>query len=149
MLHYFKRTLGSFTPAEQTFDMFYNKFSRYISKYKTLSSGLNRSSRIGAFNTQVGIEHERGRGRGRGRGCGKVICRGCGRGRGRGQGHNPCSISRSYSDGTTISESKIYDKDQYQELSQDQHNSIQELKSAAGWINLYTSPNGYVLDGKW
>ena len=43
-----------FPPAEQTFDRFYNKFYKYIRKYKTLLSGSNRSSHIGAFNTKGG-----------------------------------------------------------------------------------------------
>ena len=33
-------------------------------------------------------------------------------------------------------------------MSRDQQTAIQELKSAAGWINRYTPPNGYVLDDK-
>ena len=44
----------NFPPVDQTFDIFYNKFSKYISKYKTLLSGSRRSSRIGTFNTQGG-----------------------------------------------------------------------------------------------
>ena len=49
-----KEHWDNFPPAEHTFDRFYKKLSKYISKYKTLSSGSNCSSCIGAFNTQVG-----------------------------------------------------------------------------------------------
>ena len=33
-------------------------------------------------------------------------------------------------------------------MSRDQQTAIQEIKSAAGWINGYTLPDGYVLDDK-
>ena len=38
-------------PAEHTFDIFYKKFYKYISNYKTLLYGSNRSSCIGDFDT--------------------------------------------------------------------------------------------------
>ena len=86
-----KERWDHFPPAEQTFDRFYNKFSKYMSKYKTLSSGSNHSSHIGAFKTQGLVEHERVRGKGCGFGRGIGIGQGCVRGRGRvrGRGQNP------------------------------------------------------------
>ena len=85
-----KECWDNLPPAEQTFDRFYKKFSKYISKYKSLSSVSNHSSCIGAFKNQGRGEHENGRGRGRGhdhsrgrsRGRGRVSGRGRGRGRG-------------------------------------------------------------------
>ena len=137
-------------PAEQTFDRIYNNFSKYTINYKSLSSGSNRSSRIVAFNTQGVVEHECGRGRdcrrGSGRGRGQRCVRG--RERGRGQGHNPYSLYFTYGNGIFIPEAKIYDKFQNQKISQDQQNAIQEIESAADWINGYTPSNGHNLDDK-
>uniref|UniRef100_A0A7S2RQJ0 Uncharacterized protein n=1 Tax=Eucampia antarctica TaxID=49252 RepID=A0A7S2RQJ0_9STRA len=90
----------NFSTHEQTFDRFYNEFSKNISKFKTLSSGFTRSFLIGAFDTQNGDE---GRCRGRGRGRSGRGGRRKGRGRGRGHGgrvrgkYKPHSFSRPYS----------------------------------------------------
>ena len=46
-----KERWDNFPPAEQTFDIFYKQFSKYISNYKAISSISIRSYRIGAFNT--------------------------------------------------------------------------------------------------
>ena len=91
-----KERWDNFLPAEQTFDRFYNKFSKYISKYKTLSSGSSRSYRICAFNTQGGGEDEHGRSIGCGRDCSRGRSRGRGRGRGSGRGYNPYSLFSQY-----------------------------------------------------
>ena len=130
MIHWciiLKERWDNFPPAEQIFDIFYNKLSKYVSNYKTLLSGSNRSSRIGALNTQGGGEHECGRGRGRDRGHGRGRGQGRGRvrGRGRGRGHNPYSLSCPYGNGTFNSEAKIYDKGQYQSLYQDKQTGIE------------------------
>ena len=81
MAHYFEITWDNFPPAEQNFDIFYHKCSKYTSNYKNILSVSNQSSRIGAFNNQEGEEHECGRSRGRVRG--HVIERAQGRNRGR------------------------------------------------------------------
>ena len=47
-----KERWDNFPVADRTFDKFYNEFSKYITKFKTLSaSGNSRSSRIGSFET--------------------------------------------------------------------------------------------------
>ena len=133
----------NFPIADQTFDRFYNEFSKYISKVKTLTIGSGRSSKIGALGTQQG----RGRGRGRGRGGRGRHGRGQGRGRGRGRGNNPYSLSRPFTGGANfVPEAKIYERDEYKKLSADDQHKIVELKAAAGWINGYTPPHGFTLD---
>ena len=52
---------------DQTFDRFYNEFSKFMTKFKTLSTPDTRSSRIASFGTE-GRGGRGGRGRGRGRG---------------------------------------------------------------------------------
>ena len=111
-------------------------------------SGSSCSSCIGVFNNQEGGEHERRSSRGHGSGCGRGRGRGRGSDSGRGQGHNTYSLSRPYGNGDLFPKAKIYDRGQYQSFYQYQQTAIQELKIAAGWINGYTSPNGYVLDDK-
>lgn len=55
-----KNQWNSFAAANQTFDAYYNKFSQFMTKFKTLSSSSSRTSPLAPMST--------GRGRGRGRG---------------------------------------------------------------------------------
>ena len=143
-----KERWDNFPLADQTFDKFYNEFSKYITKFKTLSSsGNSRSSRIGA------LEIEINGGRGSGRGRGHYRARGRGRGRtrggGRGRGHSPYSLARPYSSNTNFSaEARTYNREEYQALTRQQQSQIQQIKAAAGWINGYTPPPGFTLDNK-
>ena len=128
-------------PHEQTFDAFYNEFSKYMNKFKVLSIPESRVSRIGSMDTS-------GRGRGRGRG-NKARGRG-GRGRGRGSNsstnrHSPYSVPNTQPTSFTP-EAKNYDRDVWKNLSQVQRQRVIDLKSAAGWINGYTPPPGTTLD---
>ena len=109
--------------SASAFDRLYNRFFKYISKYKTLLSGSRRSYIIGDLNTQKVGEHECGYGRVRGRdhgerrGLGRGRGRGKGRGRGRGRGQNTYLLYCPYDNGNFIPEAKIYDKGQYQSFS--------------------------------
>ena len=57
-----KNHWNSLPVPDQTFDNFYNEFSKYMTKFKTMSTPDSRASRIGQF------ESANGRGCGRGRG---------------------------------------------------------------------------------
>ena len=127
--------------ANQTFDSFYNIFSRSMTKYRTMSKpDENRSSRISNMNT--------GRGRGRGRsGCGRGQGRGTRR-RGRGGGgsrYNPYSMTRPYGNNFTA-EARIYPREQWNYFSDDQRNEVHDLKVKDGWINGQTPPQGFELN---
>ena len=157
-----KERWDNFPLADQTFDKFYNEFSKYITKFKTLSTNGNaRSSKIAAIDTDNNNERGRGRGRGRGfnRGRGRGRGRGYGRGRGRGRrgGYHPYSSSRPnpyslacpYSSNTSFKlEARNYNREEYQALTKQQQMKIQQLKAEAGWINGYTPPPGFTLDDK-
>ena len=62
-----KNQWNQLPPAEQTFDSFYNEFSKYMSKMKTLLGTSSQTSQISNCNTNRG-RGMRGRG---GRGCGR------------------------------------------------------------------------------
>ena len=70
-----KNQWNTFPLANQTFDSYYNEFSQYMTKFKTMSSQGNCNSCISAFNTGQG----RGCG-GRDRNSGRGGRSGCGRG---------------------------------------------------------------------
>lgn len=53
-----KNQWNTFAPGNQTFDSYYNKFSQFMTKFKTLSSPPTRTSRLAPMSS--------GRGRGRG-----------------------------------------------------------------------------------
>ena len=136
-----KNQWNSFPPAQQTFDGFYNKFSKYMTKFKTLSKESTQTSQIASLNTA-------GRGRGRGRGRGGRNGRGRGRGRrgGRGGSYNPYSLNPPSSGNASFTpQAKIYTPEEWSTLSVVQRRSIQELKAEQGWINGQTPPHGFVI----
>ena len=144
-----KNHWNSLPVASQTFDTFYNEFSKYMNKFKTMSTPDIRSSRIAQLESGGG----RGRGRGRGnyRGGGRGRGRGRGRGKygrgGRGRGFNPYSMSRQYNTtGNFTAAARIYESDEWNTLSPQQKAQVQNLKIEEGWINGYTPPHGFVLD---
>ena len=63
-----KNQCNQLPPAEQTFDLFYNEFSKYMSKMKTLLGTSTCTSRVANFNTNRGQGNRGHGGRGRGRG---------------------------------------------------------------------------------
>lgn len=141
---------NSLPPLQQTFDTFYNEFSKYMTKFKTMSTDDTRTTQISEVGSGRG---GRGRGRGRGRGAGRTggrTGRGRGRGRGRqgrgGRGHNPYSLAASYTQGGFAPVAKVYGSDEWYALSQDQKQQVAELKAREGWINGQTPPPGFVLD---
>jgi hypothetical protein len=137
----------------QTFDAFYNEFSKYMTKFKTMSTPDTRNARIANLGTAPGNDGGRGRGRGgRGRGRGRFGGRGFGRGRGRhgrggrGRGFNPYSMSRDYTNGNFTPAAKIYNHDEWYNLSIQQKQQVVDLKIQQGWINGQTPPHGFVLN---
>ena len=128
-------------PAEQTFDSFFNEFSKYMSKMKTLTGSTSRTSRISAFGTGRG---RGGRGRGsRGGGRGR---RGRGRGRrGRGSRYNPYSFIPP-TGGSFQPEAKVYGSAEWGNLDSHQRQAVTNIKIQNGWINGQTPPAGCVLD---
>ena len=141
-----KNVWNSLPVANQTFDAFYNKFSQYMTKFKTMSAQGNQTSRIAAFNTGRGGRGRSGRGRG-GRG-GRHGGRGRGRGRGRGNRSNntysPYSIASQY--GNFQPQAKIYSDDEWAALSPHQKRMVQDLKGKDGWVNGQTPPPGCTID---
>lgn len=142
--HLISRNAWKALPAHlQTFDAYYNTFSQYMSKFRTLSNTSSRTSQINQVNG-------RGRGRGgrggRGRGGRGRGGRGRGRnGRGRGRGsYNPYSTARPI--GTFTPEARIYDRDFWLSLTNEQKTAVQNLKVADGWVDSQTPPHGFVLD---
>ena len=139
--------------ALQTFDTFYNEFSKYMTKFKTMATPDTRTARIANLGTAPGVDGGRGRGRGgRGRGRGRFGGRGFGRGRGRhgrggrGRGFNPYSMSRDYTNGNFTPAAKIYNHDEWYNLSIQQKQQVVDLKAQQGWINGQTPPHGFVLN---
>ena len=131
---------------QQTFDEFYNCFSKYITKFRAMSGGNStRNSRIANFNSRGrgrGGRHGRGTGRGRGRG-GRSRGRG---GRGRSGGRfNPYSMAAPYGNNFKA-EAKVYTSDEWSALSAQQRQQVQDLKIQDGWVNGSTPPPGCVLD---
>ena len=137
--------------ANQTFDTFYNEFSKYMTKFKTMAEEPSRTSRIASL-TAGGRGGRTGRGRsGRGGRGG----RGFGRGRGRGrycsgrhrqgyQGYQPYSLARNF--GNFTPEARIYTSDEWAQLTHQQRQMVQELKIQEGWTNGQTPPVGCVID---
>jgi hypothetical protein len=146
-----KNHWNSLPVAQQTFDSYYNEFSKYMTKFKTMSTPDTRSSRISSMDTAP----RRGGGRGRG---GRFKSRGgrggrhYGRGRGRsgrggrGRGFNPYSMTRDYSNGTFRPIAKIYHPDEWYALTPQQKQQVMDLKIEQGWINGQTPPHGFVLN---
>ena len=142
-----KSERNNLPPHRQTFDGYYNCFSKYINKFRAMTN--NTSSR----NTRIFSMNSRGRGRGRfgrgGRGRGRGG-RGRGRGRGYGRGRhghrfNPYSIAAPVGD-YFRAEAKVYTSDEWSGLNVHQRQQIQDLKVADGWVNGSTPPPGCVLD---
>ena len=140
-----KNVWNSLPVANQTFDAYYNEFSQYMTKFKTMSSQNNRTTRIAAFNTGRG----RGRsGRGRsGRG-GRLGGRGRGRGRSKGgrsnNSYSPYSLASQY--GNFQPQAKLYSDDEWAALNPHQKRMVQDLKGREGWINGQTPPAGCTID---
>ena len=142
-----KNHWNTFPADEQTFDSFYNEFSKYMTKFKTLNTPDIRQSRISALGSS-----ERGRGRGRGyRGGRGRGGRGRGRygrgGRGRGRyGYNPYSMSRNYNSQESFTPvAKMYTSEEWQALNPQQRRQIHDLKASQGWINGQTPPPGFTI----
>ena len=132
--------------VSQTFDGFYNCFSKYMTKFRTLANETPRTSRI----ANVGIHSGRGRGGrsgrsgrhgGRGRGRGRY-----GRGRRSGHAFSPYSFTPPNDDPNFRPESRVYSSDEWRALSRHQRQQVQNLKSTEGWVNGSTPPPGCVLD---
>lgn len=152
-----KEAWNRFPAAQQTFDTFYNEFSKYMNKVRTLSTQDTRNTRIAAFNTNnTGNEGGRphgGRGRGfrgrGGRGGRGRSARGSGRGRGgRGRGfyhnlYNPYRVNTNFRP-----EARNYPRDEWDNLTNDQKLQIQQLKANEGWVNGYTPPHGFSLNDR-
>ena len=105
-------------PADQTFENYYNEFSKYMTKFKTLAApdtrriaGLETAGGQGRGFRGRGRGSYGGRGRGRGQGCGR-------RGRGgQGRGYNPYSMSRGYGGSTFNPVAKIYSREEWYALT--------------------------------
>ena len=140
----------------KSFDDFYNLFSRRMSQYMTMSSAMTshdgQRSKVSALSGRG--YNSRGHGRGRGRG---------GRGRGgRGRAgrfggrrggcghqtrqHNPYTMSRPYN--SFVPEARKYPPEEWNALTSSQKQAVVRTKSDAGWINSYTPPAGFMLDGQ-
>ena len=146
-----KNHWNSLPVADQTFDTYYNEFSKYMTKFKTMSTPDARSSRISALDTTTRRGGGCGRGgryKGRGGRGGRQFGRGRGRfGRGgRGRGYNPYSMARDYTNGNFSPAAKIYNQDEWYGLSPQQKQQVIDLKVEQGWINGQTPPHGFVLN---
>ena len=132
---------------DQTFDSFYNEFSKYMNKFRTLSTQEGRAARIAVLDTSSHQTGRPGRGRGRGRGRGG---RGRGRSGRRGRGrprtrstYNPYQMASNLGDFQP--EAKNYTSGQWNALTREQQQAVQQLKAAKGWINGFTPPAGFVI----
>ena len=135
--------------ADQNFESYYNEFSKYMTKLRTLTSSDSRHSRISNLNSDSGDRGGRGGGRGRGRGGRGRGGRGRGRGGrgGRGNRYSPYSMTRSYGGQSNFNpKAKNYERHEWESLSSYQKTQVQELKAQQGWINGYTPPPGFNLD---
>ena len=134
---------------DKTFDAYYNAFSSSINKHNTLdSSSSNRRSQISQVDTRGCGRSRRGRsGRGRGRGGrGGRSGRGSGNGHGdRYKRHNPYAIVRGQN-GSSVTENKVYSRNEYYNMTKDQKMRVQEVKSESGWTDGNTPPSGFVVD---
>ena len=131
--------------AEQSFERYYTIFSASYSRHNSLTRSQQQSrnsqfSRIAEVNTGRGGRNTQGRGRGaRGRGGRR------GRGRGRAsRSYNPYSMARQY--GVFQAEARVYPRDQWMNLTQDQRKEVMNKKIEARWIDGSTPPPGYTLD---
>ena len=91
-----------------------------------------------------------------GRGC-SCGCGGCGCGRGLGghggrhrergsRGYNPYSISQGGYN-SFKAEARSYLPEEWDRLSSQKKEAVVKSKQEAGWINSYTPPEGFTLDG--
>ena len=136
--------------AQRTFDLYYNIFSAYMNRLKTMSNrNHNQSQRINNVSSDqsaTGRGGGRGRGRGRGRG---------GRGRGRGRGgqgrgnyqpyHNNANNNSNNND-SFRAEAKMYAPSVYRTFTLEQKQAITALKAQKGWINANTPPPGFIIN---
>ena len=129
---------------DKTFDSFYNEFSKYMNKFRTLSTQETRA-RIAQIETTgrqpVRAGRSRGRGRG-GRGRGRFGRRGRGRQRAC-NNYNPYQISSNIGDFKP--EAKNYSSEQWNLLNREQQQAVQQLKASRGWVNGFTPPPGFVI----
>ena len=131
---------------EQRFEKYYTIFSasytRHNSLTRTQQARSGQFSRIAEVNTGRGGRMGSGRGRsnrGRGR-------RGRGRGRGASRGYNPYAMARQY--GTFVAEARVYPREQWMNLTQEQRKEVMNKKLEARWIDGSTPPPGYTLDNE-
>ena len=140
-----RREWNTLLPNEQTFEKYYTIFSSLYTRHNSLTrnhlSRSNQFSRISEVNTSG---HGRGRSRGgRGRNSGGRRGRG-GRGRGS-RAYNPYQLARQY--GKFTPEARVYPREQWINLTQEQKKEVMQKKIDANWIDGNTPPNGYSLDG--
>jgi hypothetical protein len=171
-----KKDFDNLPPGLRTFDEYYNLFSTAMNKYITMTgtssqrynlrtrpnnNSFIRSTSTTNNHTMPNGRGGRGRGNFRGRGRGRHFNNRGPRGRhgGRGFGgrhnynrHNPSgtpfeptnSFASTY--GNFSPQAKLYSPDIYRNLTPQQRQSVDSLKSSQGWINSYTPPPGFTID---
>jgi hypothetical protein len=142
-----KREWNRLPVESKTFEEFYNIFAASYNKRAQLHApSRNQSHRIAAFAIGQGgpVDGRGGRsGRGRGRGSRGGRGRGSGRGRGHYQSRNPYGGTRA--NGSFMPELRVYPREEYNQLTQDQKNQITNLKAQNNWTDGNTPPAGFEI----
>ena len=139
-----KSIWDSLPENNQTFDSYYNTFSSFMNKHNTLVQGNQRRIQISTAISedwqhlrkrvrQVQRTYSNRRGRGRGRGGMRT------------RPYNPHSMVRNFRE-SFKAEARIYNKDEYNNLTPSQKSQTHELKLKSGWLDGRTPPPGFQIN---